>query len=238
MSNNYFRFKQFTVYQERSAFKVGTDGVLLGAYADISGSERILDIGTGTGLIALMLAQRSETEIVAIEPEVNSYAEACRNAGLSKWKDRIRVENCKLQDYLPPDTFFDLIVTNPPYFIDSLKNPDPVKSMARHDTLLSHTDILAAAARLLRKDGKLQLILPYAEGNIFIAEAHDYGFYCNDILKIKPLPSGAIKRMILCFSRQRTTVTEKFLTIGKGKRHEFTDDYIKLTRDFYLNSFH
>ncbi|MFZ0282158.1 MAG: methyltransferase [Bacteroidales bacterium] len=238
MSNNYFRFKQFIVYQERSAFNVGTDGVLLGAYAYISGSARILEIGTGTGLIALMLAQRSETEIVAIEPEVNSYAEACHNTGLSKWKDRIRVINCTLQDYLPVDTLFDLIVANPPYFIDSLKNPDPHKSMARHNTMLSHADILVAATRLLREDGKLQIILPYAEGNIFIADAHEYGFYCNDILKIKPLPSGAIRRMILCFSRQRTIVTEKFLTIEKGKRHEFTDDYIKLTGDFYLNFFH
>lgn len=235
MPNNYFRFKQFIVYQDRSAFKVGTDGVLLGAYADTSGSEKILEIGTGTGLIALMLAQRCNAEITAIEPDIDSFADACSNCGLSKWKDRIRVINCDLQSYLPGDARFDLIVVNPPYFIDSLKNPDPVKSRTRHDISLGHTDILTGADRMLREKGKLQLILPYTEAIIFIAEAQEYGLYCNNILKIKPHPSGEIRRMILGFSRNRTKPSEKFLTIEKGKRHEFTDDYINLTKDFYLN---
>ena len=203
MANNYFRFKQFTVYQERSAFKVGTDGVLLGAYADISGSKKILDIGTGTGLIALMLAQRSDAEIVAIEPDVDSFAEACDNIRLTNWKDRMSVENCRLQDFHPGDALFDLIVCNPPYFINSLRNPDPIKSMARHNLSLSHEDILTGTSRLLTEEGKLQLIMPYAEGNIFIAEAQEYGFYCNDILKIRPHISGEIKRMIMCFIRKR-----------------------------------
>lgn len=234
MANNYFRFKQFTVYQERSAFKVGTDGVLLGAYTDISGSKKILDIGTGTGLIALMLAQRSGAEIVAIEPDVDSFAEACDNITLSSWKDRMRIENCRLQDFFPGNALFDLIVSNPPWFTDSLRNPDPIKSMARHNVSLSHEDILTGSSRMLTEDGKLQLILPYAEGNLFIAEAQEYGFHCNDILKIKPHLSGEIRRMIVCFSRKRTRVTEKFLTIDKGRRHEFTDDYMDLTREFYL----
>ncbi len=234
MANNYFRFKQFTVYQERSAFKVGTDGVLLGAYTDISNSKKILDIGTGTGLIALMLAQRSGAEIVAIEPDVDSFTEACDNIRRSNWEDRISIENCRLQDFLPGDTLFDLIVSNPPYFTDSLRNPDPIKSMARHNVLLSHEDILTGTSRLLTEDGKLQLILPYPGGNIFIAEAQEYGFHCNDILKIKPHLSAEIRRLILCFSRKRTRITEKFLTIERGKRHEFTDDYMNLTRDFYL----
>ena len=123
MSNSYFSFKQFTVFQDKCAFKTGTDGVILGAYTDISGADKILDIGTGTGLIALMLAQRCEGEITAIEPDKDSYRQACRNVEKSKWSNRIKVENIDLQNFNPGDTKFDLIVTNPPYFINSLKNP-------------------------------------------------------------------------------------------------------------------
>ena len=234
MANDYFRFKQFTVFQARSAFKVGTDGVLLGAYACVSNSKKVLDIGTGTGLIAIMLAQRCDGEIVGIEPDYDSYAQACENAAISKWNDRIKIENCDLQNYFPDDDGFDMIVSNPPYFIDSLTNPNPVKSKARHNVTLDHKDILNGTERLLVEGGKLQVILPYAEGNVFIAEAQEFDLYCNDILKIKPVPSGEIRRMILSFSRVRSRVSEKFLTIEKGKRHEFTEDYINLTKDFYL----
>jgi tRNA1Val (adenine37-N6)-methyltransferase len=235
MSNNYFIFKQFTVFQDKSAFKVGTDGVLLGAYAGVSEPQRILDIGTGTGLIALMMAQRFNASIVAIEPDEVSFAEACYNVSRSKWSGRIKVENYALQKYFPGDCSFDLIVTNPPYFIDSLKNDDPLKSKARHNVTLNNKDLLEGMERLLQEDGVLQLILPWTEGNVFIAEAREFGFYCNDILKIKPVPRGEVRRLILRFSRQKTRVTEKFLTIEKGNRHDFTDDYINLTKNFYLN---
>lgn len=234
MPNNYFSFKQFNIYQDKCAFKVGTDGVLLGAYANVTGKTRILDIGTGTGLIALMLAQRCDSEITAIEPDFDSFSQASENFTLSKRSSRIRSENCTLQDFNPENSGFDLIVSNPPYFIDSLKNPDPAKSNARHNANLTHSDILIGARRMLYEDGLLQLIMPYDEGNIFIAEAQENGFYCNSILKIRPMPSSEIRRMILGFSRKRTKPTENFLTIEKGKRHEFTEEYIRLTKDFYL----
>jgi tRNA1Val (adenine37-N6)-methyltransferase len=234
MANNYFNFKKFTVCQEKTAFKVGTDGVILGAYADITDAMRILDIGTGTGLIALMLAQRCNAEIVALEPDPASFLEASENIGQSRWSARISVENCLLQNFSPDSPDFDLIVSNPPYFIDSLKNPDPAKSSTRHNDSLTHADILSGVRSLLKEDGKLFIILPYPEGNVFIAEAQEYGFYCNRILKIKPVPTAGIKRLVLAFSRKRTKISEKFLTIEKDKRHEFTEDYINLTKDFYL----
>lgn len=234
MTNSYFRFKQFTINQDKCAFKVGTDGVLLGAYANVTGKKRILDIGTGTGLIALMVAQRCDSEITAIEPDFDSYYQASENFTLSRWSGRIRIENCTLQDFQPENPGFDMIVSNPPYFIDSLKNPDPVKSNARHNDSLTHSEILGGARRLLSEDGFLQLILPYDEGNIFVAEAQEHGFYCNSILKIRPVPSSEIRRMILGFSKRRTKPAEKFLTIEKGKRHEFTEEYMNLTKEFYL----
>jgi tRNA1Val (adenine37-N6)-methyltransferase len=235
MANNYFNFKQFKIYQDKCAFKVGTDGVLLGAYSDVSSAGKILDIGTGTGLIALMLAQRCNAILVAIEPDMESFAQACLNFEGSKWGNRIKAYNSSLQNFSPGDDKFDLIMTNPPYFTDSLKNPDPGKAATRHNFLLSNYDLLTGVRRLISDEGKFQIILPYADANVFISEAQAFGFYCSDILKIKPLPTSEIRRMILKFTSKRQKIKEKFLTIEKGKRHDFTDDYISLTKDFYLD---
>jgi len=184
MANNYFSFKQFTIYQDKCAFKVGTDGVLLGACADLSEAKNILDIGTGTGLITLMLAQRSEADIVAIEPDNDSFSQACSNVAGSKWNNRIKIENTSLQNYDPGALRFDLIISNPPFFSDSLRNLDEGKADARHNDTLKNEELLAGVNRLLATGGRLQVIMPYIEGNIFIAEAQEYGLYCNNMLII------------------------------------------------------
>jgi tRNA1Val (adenine37-N6)-methyltransferase len=234
MSNDYFRFKKFTIYQDKAAFKVGTDGVLLGACADIVGVRSILDIGSGTGLISIMLAQRCNAEITAIEPDRESFDQSCENVNRSEWSNRIKVVHTDLQNYNPDQRKFDLIVTNPPYFSDSLKSPDPRKSTARHNDSLTTRKLLEGVLKFLEDDSRLQLIMPYVEGNVFIADAHKYGLYCNSILKIKPLPTSEIRRLILTFSRLQKKPVERFLTIEHGKRHEFTEDYVNLTKDFYL----
>lgn len=236
MSNNYFIFKQFTINQEKSVFKVGTDGVLIGACADLTEGKKIMDVGTGTGLIALMAAQRSKAAITAIEPEIKSYQEAYENAANSKWGDRIEVLNIGFCEYSPGiDEKFDVILSNPPYFRDSQKNPDAEKSAVRHSDSLTSSDILEGAGKLLNPDGSLQLILPYVEGTLFIAEASKYRFFCNRIIKIKPVPAGDIKRLILKFERIRKPLQEKFLTIETGPRHKYTEEYKEITKDFYLN---
>jgi tRNA1Val (adenine37-N6)-methyltransferase len=234
MANNFFSFKHFDIYQDKSAFKVGTDGVLLGASADIKSVRNILDIGSGTGLISIMLAQRSDAEITAIEPDYDSFIESIENVRRSPWPERIKMLNITLQNFEQDKKKFDLIVTNPPFFCDSLKNPDPRKSSARHNDYLTSDDLITGVLRLLSDDGHLQLILPYVEGNIFIARAHKSGLFCNNILKIKPLPSSEIRRMILKFSRTRMKAAENYLIIEHGRRHEFTEEYKKLTQDFYL----
>jgi tRNA1Val (adenine37-N6)-methyltransferase len=234
MANNYFNFKQFTINQEKAAFRVGTDGVLLGAYADVRSAGRILDVGTGTGLIALMLAQRCDAEIVAIEPDHDSFLQSCENINSSRWNDRITVFESTIQEFNDIRKF-DLIVTNPPYFSDSIRNPDTRKAIARHNDTLTSGDILMHSSRFLSRQGKLQLIMPFIEGNIFIAEAADYGFFCHDLLRIKPLPTSEIRRLIMSFGRERKKPSEKFLTIEHGKRHEFTEEYKKLTGEFYLH---
>jgi len=234
MANDYFIFKQFRINQDRCSFKVGTDGVLLGACADITGVNRILDIGTGTGLIALMLAQRSEAGITAIEPDPDSFEQACTNVRQSKWRDRIKIIKSDLQNFDPGSVRFDLIVTNPPWFADSLKNPDPEKATTRHNVTLNNNELLKGVSRLLTDEGRFQVIMPYVEGNIFIAEAQEFGFYCNNVLKIRPLPTSEIRRLIITFTRQRQKPVEKLLTIEFGRRHDFTEEYINLTKDFYL----
>jgi tRNA1Val (adenine37-N6)-methyltransferase len=233
MANDYFEFKEFIIYQGKSPFKVGTDGVILGASADVAGVRNILDIGAGTGLISIMLAQRSAVTITAIEPDLNSFGQLKDNVSICKWKGRIETNCTRLQDY-HPGIKFDLIVSNPPYFTDSLRNPDPSKASARHNYSLPPIEMLGCVSELLENEGRFEVIMPFPEGNVFIAEAAMNGLYCNKIVKIKPLPNSEIRRIILTFSRQKLKPSEKFLVIERGARHEFTEEYINLTKDFYL----
>ena len=200
----------------------------------LTGAGKILDIGSGTGLISIMLAQRCDAEITAIEPDQESIYSDIENVNQCPWHDRIKVVHTTLQDFNHDHGWFDLIVTNPPYFNNSLKNPDPGKAAARHTGSLTAKEIIEGVLKFMKEDGSLQLVLPYVEGNIFIAEASKYGLYCNNILKIKPLPTSEIRRLILKFSKIQKKPSESFLTIEHGRRHEFTEEYINLTKDFYL----
>lgn len=236
MSNDYFKFRQFTIRQERAAFKVGTDGVLLGACTDTENVSEALDIGTGTGLIAIMIAQRSPgVRITAIEPHRESVVQAIENVKKCPWSDRITVHETDLNAFcsdLPGK--FDLLVTNPPYFRNSLLNPDKAKSAARHASSLTPDEIINASLKLLNDEGSLQLILPFEEGSMFIAGAALAGLFCSRIIKVKPHPDGKIIRMIMKFERTRRPVHESFLTIETGIRHSYTDEYKNLIKDFYL----
>lgn len=235
MSNSYFEFKKFIIRQERAPFKVGTDGVLLGACSGLSGAASILDVGTGTGLIAIMCAQRSEALITAIEPDNQSYLQAIGNAKDCPWSERIRIIRSDIRSFaLKGGSKFDLIISNPPYFRDSLRNPDGIKSLTRHTISLSPEEMLNASESLLKDDGSLQVILPYEEGTMFIAEAAIRGFFCNSLIKVKPAPDGKIIRLIMKFEKVKKPVHEKFLTIETGIRHRYTEEYKELTKDFYL----
>ncbi len=235
MANDYFSFKQFTINQDHCAFKVGTDGVILGAAADLDHARTVLDIGTGTGLIAIMCAQRSLASVTAIEPDPDSFRQACENTEQSPWKERIKVYNSDLQSYIPKSgDKYDLIISNPPYFRHSLLNPDAKKASSRHTFSLSSEDLILHSERLLCEKGSLQLILPYEEGTVFMAEAAGSGFYCNSIIKVRPVPEGKVIRLVMKLERERKPLHERFLTIETGTRHYYTDEYKALTRDFYL----
>ena len=235
MANNYFKFKQFTVFQDRCAMKVGTDGVLLGAWADCENAKTILDIGTGTGLIALMLAQRSPAHIDAIEIDQSASEQASENVTKSPWESRISVLNISLQQFTEQiDKKYDLIVSNPPFFQNSLYAPDQNRTNARHNASLEYEDILDASLKLLSNNGMLSLILPYLEGTMFIVKAAGKGLYCVRQTNVLPNPGKTPKRLLLEFAKSKKPLVEQEIIIELNKRHEYSDAYKNLTRDFYL----
>ena len=227
-----FRFKQFAVEQDDVAMKVGTDGVLLGAWAACDGAKRILDIGTGTGVISLMLAQRnSEAEIHAVEIDEIATKRARSNFDLSPWAERLEVENCAVQEF-GADEKFDLIISNPPYFVDSLLPPDAKRSTARHTHDLSFEELDKAVCRLLADEGRFALILPITEFEKYltITQLH-LARRCD----VYPKVGAAIKRVMAEFALHATAeVKHETITIEQDKRGDYTDEYRALTKDFYL----
>jgi tRNA1Val (adenine37-N6)-methyltransferase len=235
MANSFFKFKKFTVHQEHAPFKITTDSVLLGAWAQLAGAGNILDIGTGTGILTLMAAQRSEARIVAIEPDPGAYMQAGLNISDNPWHERITLINTRVQDYFPEaGLLFDAVITNPPFFVDSLPNPNPGKAMARHSLTLSFRELLEAALRLTTPSGELHLVLPVSEATLFIEMAATLGFYCNRKLIVKPTPEISPSRMLMTLGYNQGNVEESTMVTEKGGRHNYSDEYVSLTKDFYL----
>jgi len=228
-----FLFKQFTIKQDLCAMKVGTDGVLLGAWASPN-NNNILDIGSGSGLIALMLAQRNQnSQITAIDIDKNAYLQSLENVIKSKWQNRIEVLNIALQDY-KPNNMYDLIVTNPPYFIDAFKAPNRSRNTARHTQDLPFIDLINAVTSLLSNNGKFALILPLEEGKLFLDLALQHSLFLNRRCLVKPNNIKPAKRVMMEFSFFENLIVEEELIIETDKRHQYSKDYISLTKDFYL----
>lgn len=235
MPNPYFSFKQFTVYHDQCAMKVGIDGVLLGAWAEVGSAKRILDIGAGTGLIALMLAQRSDSDVVAIDIDNHAVLQARENVLNSPWPDRIEVHETSLQNFAAsPSLLFDLIVSNPPYFVNSLKTPSKSRTAARHADMLTHEELIENAIKLLRPQGRLCIILPVNEGMQCVKYAQARGLYYSKQVMVYPKPDVAAKRVLLEFSLQKTDTVISELTIENGERNHYSSEFSELAKDFYL----
>lgn len=235
MANPWFRFKQFIIRQERSAFKVGTDGVLLGAWVDPGGLGSVLDIGTGTGLLALMLAQRSDARITAIEIDRQSFEEAEQNVNESQWPNRITVIHCSLQDF-SPGIKYDLVISNPPFFQDSLRPDDLGKSLSRHDTRLSLEDLALIVPTLMKDTGRFCLVLPVEESRKMEKFCFEAGLRLHRLLEIRPKPGHDVKRRLLEFRLLPSeTLIRDELIIEHETRHDYTAQYRELTKDFYLD---
>ncbi len=235
MPNQWFRFKQFTILQEKSAMKVGTDGVLLGAWTNAGNARNILDIGSGTGIIALMMAQRFSSDIVAIEIDKDSFDEACLNIEQSRWKDRIRLIHEPVQDFATNcKTKFDCIVSNPPYFVNSMKSNIKSRNTARHTGSLSFYELFRNVSKLLSSDGRFSLILPFDKKDSIIEIANNEKLFITKELIVKGNHIQKPKRILMEFSFIKQGFKSEILVIENNKRHDYTKEYIELTKDFYL----
>lgn len=231
-----FSFRYFQVEDGRSTMKVGTDAVLLGAWVKVAGAQAILDIGTGSGVIALMMAQRSDfsAHIDAVEPDRASAMQANQNVGASPWPDKVAVHNTSIQEF-HPGRLYDLIVTNPPFFRRSLLPPAPGRKVARHAETLSFDDLLGAVKRLLDVNGTFAVVLPVTEGNQFREEAGRAGFHCHRSMAFYSRPGKPQERWCLEFSfmgKRTGSHQETIVLYDEGEK--WSAGYTKLTGEFYL----
>lgn len=233
MANPFFTFKKFSVRHDRCAMKVGTDGVLLGAWTNVANSRQVLDIGTGTGLIALMLAQRSDrTQITAVDIDSDAVLQASENIIASPWRHRIEVLQKDICTYVG-DILFDTIVSNPPYFSNSLKCVDLQRNTARHTDTLTASSLLSKVADLLTPEGCFSVIIPSGQTDEFIQLANVQGLYPSRLTQVITRPGLPPKRSLLEFQKKRQDYTTNELII-ELERHVYSKDYIALTKDFYL----
>ena len=245
-----FTFKQFEIHQDRCGMKVGTDGVLLGAWARVGHCKRILDVGTGTGLVALMAAQRSSAEVVGIDLDAEAVAQASENAQASPWSDRVRMEAADVKCFVNRDSreeepeancqlslvtcqLFDAILCNPPYFENSLKCPDAARTMARHTDTLTFDELAQSAARLLTPDGELSVVIPYDRATDMTVSAACYGLFATRQTVVCPVQGGKPKRILMAFSKQGEAHNPVTLSIRDEQRN-YTPEYVALVEDFYL----
>lgn len=243
-----FNFKQFAIRQEHCAMKVGTDGVLLGAWARVAHCSHILDVGTGTGLVALMAAQRSGAHIVAIDLDADAVRQAAENIASSPWSNRIRVVKADVRAVsceellvdgkagdatLQASLAFDALLCNPPYFENSLKSPDAARTMARHTDTLSFDELAQSASRLLTSQGELSVVIPYDRVADMTVSAACYGLFATRQTIVVPVEGGKPKRMLMAFTRHGSAHTPGTLCIHDQQRN-YTPEYVQLVKEFYL----
>ena len=231
-----FRFKEFTVQQDRCAMKIGTDGVLLGAWVPIKESiTSILDIGTGTGVIALMAAQRSSAKVIdALEIDADAYEQAVENFEESFWGDRLFCYHASFQEFVEEiEDTYDLLISNPPFYVEDYKSSNIKRDIARFEDALPFEHLLIGGARLLSDQGQFALILPYKEEERVLAIAEQVDLFPQKITRVKGTLSSEVKRSLLLLGKVQQSFETDELVI-ENSRHEYTDAYINLTKDFYL----
>ncbi len=224
MANDYFKFKKFTIWQANCAMKVGTDGTLLGAWAN--GGRRILDVGTGTGLIALMMAQRFEnTQIVGVDIDEGAVAQARENVKVSPFVDRITIEKADIGTFESQP--FDAIISNPPYFVDALTSPDNQRTLARHTESLTYKTLMQRCWDLLDDDGELSVVIPFDCKSRLESEAVIVGFFKTREWAVKTTARKDARRYLLAFRKHPKELDKNVMVIGD-------DTYQDLIKDFYL----
>lgn len=231
-----FNFKKFHVNQDRCAMKIGTDGVLIGAWTPlINNPFNVLDIGAGTGILSLMLAQRSNAEqIDAIEIDEDAYEQCVENFEASPWGDKLFCFHAGLDEFVDePEDEYDLIISNPPFYTDDYKSDNTSRDLARFEDALPFEELIEAAALLLSDNGIFSVIIPFKEEERFVAMCKELDLFPLKITHVKGTPTSEIKRSLLAFCRMEQTPLIDELVI-EVSRHNYTLEYIDLTKEFYL----
>ena len=231
-----FQFKQFSVAQDRCEMKVGTDAVLLGAWSALDHMPNtILDIGSGTGILALIMAQRSTAELIdALEIDSDAYEQCVHNFETSDWGDRLFCYHASLDEFVGEiEDTYDLIISNPPFYTDHFKSRNEARNKARFEDALPFEELLTSVSKLLSVTGQLNVIIPFSEEINFISLAKNVDLYPIRILRVRGLEESPVKRSLISFTFQENKIEVSELTI-EITRHHYTHDYINLTKDFYL----
>lgn len=231
-----FKFKQFAIAQDRCAMKIGTDGVLLGAWASLDKNpDSILDIGAGTGLITLMLAQRCSADTVdAIEIEEDAYEQCVENFEASPWADRLFCYHAGLDEFVMEiEDKYDLIISNPPFYSEVVSSGNVSRDTSRQNQWLPFEDLLEGVSKLLSDQGQFSVIVPYKEEEHFLDLALNHTLFANRITRVRGNSNSELKRSLIEFSFAEKSTEIKYLTL-EIRRHEYTKEYIDLTKEFYL----
>lgn len=235
-----FKFKKFTVNQDKTAMKVGTDAVLLGAWVSLKNNpDSILDIGSGTGVLALMLAQRSNAiTIDAVEVDESAYEQTVENFEESDWADKLFCYNASFQNFVlemvEEDEQYELIISNPPFYTDDFKTDNQSRNKARFTSSLSFEELLNGVSKLLSENGTFSVVIPFKEEVSFVKSAKKYNLFLNRVCRVKGTPKSEIKRSLLEFSLTKKEIKEEKELVIELERHQYTKEYIDLTKNFYL----
>jgi tRNA1Val (adenine37-N6)-methyltransferase len=233
MKSNTFRFKEFDVIQNKCAMKVNTDGVLLAAWAQVNSAKTILDIGTGTGVLALMVAQKNPAAIIdAIDIDEEAFLQAKENFAISKWSERLKSYHCSLQHFAP-DRKYDIIISNPPYFMDDLKADNLQKNIAKHSIALTYAELIRGIDALLDKNGSAFIVIPAFNFPLLMKEAEKHHLFVSNKTDVISIAGKAAYLSLIELSYKAAILKETTLTISNPD-NSFTNEYIALTKHFYL----
>jgi tRNA1Val (adenine37-N6)-methyltransferase len=234
-----FHFKEFTIHQDQTAMKVGTDGVLLGAWCSVADyPDTILDIGAGTGVISLMMAQRSDAMTIdAVEVDESAYEQTVDNFEKSDWGDRLYCYHASFQEFADEiaeeEETYNLILSNPPFYNDNFETQVIARNKARFTSALSFENLLLGVSKILSETGSFSVIIPFKEEESFINLAKKNKLLLNRVCRVQGNKTSEVKRSLMAFSFHQSKIEEEHLII-EIERHQYTEQYINLTKDFYL----
>ena len=232
--NTIFQFKQFQIDQSLCAMKVTTDAIVFGAMVDVSQCQSILDIGAGTGLLSLMMAQRASASVTAVELDKDAIEQSLQNIKNSPWPDQVTVVHNSIQNFATTrDEPFDCIVSNPPFFQESLKGPDQQRNLARHTDSLNFSALVSSIKKLLTPTGEAWILLPVDSAKTLLKIASDASLFPTQITELKSTSEHPSHRWVMCLSHQKSDTDYQSL-VFYNQQKEYTEDFKRLTRDYYL----